>query len=102
MGELEGVLVSDTYDDAIKLLRELNPFVQPKTGQRVAIVAAYLSPSDEHRQNLELRQLVDLYRLEHIRGCDCELCERVNALFGRKLDRRIMLPLDSLEGEHVT
>jgi hypothetical protein len=85
--------VSDTYQEALKLLRELHPFAQPKDGERIAIVAAYLSPSDDHQNALKWRALLDLYRLEHVQSCDCPLCQRYDALVGKKAEP-LPLPLE--------
>ena len=85
--------MSDTYADALKLLRELHPFSQPKEGERIAIVAAYLSPSGDHQNALKYRALLDLYRLEHVQHCDCPLCVRYAALTGKK-PAPLPLPLE--------
>lgn len=86
--------MSDLYDDTLKVLRALNPEFSPLPGERVTLVAALISPTDDYRAMLSLRRLAEDYLDSH-GECSCGLCERARVLTNRdKKPQTMPLPLE--------
>lgn len=91
--------MTDTYSDLRKILKELNPFVEAREGERIALVAAFVQPSDDYRSLLAMRRLLEEYEAGHSGHpgieCFCSLCERARVLTNHtKKPTTLPLPLE--------